>query len=192
MRQRHDRGAEPLLVDAVDRGVNARKAVDTAQESGRKFLQPIADVRHIGHADRSIAVFRMRKRHQRRVLVIIVVAAEPIPVPIGLHRLETGAAERFELAVFIGHLRTADLQRNALSDAGDHIIQQFGVRIDLLRDHVVQVVGCLIRHRIKIGIATHLFHRTQGADFTLPQERDGQDQNKDQQQQDFDELLHIA
>ena len=164
----------------------------SAQEFDRELFEAVADVRHIAHADGGVAFRGTREGDHRGILVVVVVAAVPEAVAVGFRGLEAGAAEGLEFAVFVGHLGAADFDGQALADAGDDVVEQFGVGVDVFGDDVVEVVGGQVGHCVEIGIVAHLFNGAEGADFALPDERDGQHQQEEDQQQDFQEFLHIV
>ena len=132
----------------------------------------------------------MRESHHRRVLEKVIIPTEPEAVAVGLLRLETGAVESLQLTVFVGYLGTLDLQGKSFSDTGDHIVEQFGVRIHVFSDHVVQIVVGQVLHGIEIRVVTHLLYGRQSPEFALPYQQNRQHQQQNDRQKDFQKLFH--
>ena len=156
--------------------VDGREAAQGGEERVRELLQGVAEVGHVADGDGRVALLRAGDGHERRILEIVVVAAEPEAVALGLRGLEAGAVEGGQFTVLVGHLGALDLEGEALADAADHIVQQLGVRVHVLGDDVVQVVGRLVFHLVQVRVPVDGIEGGEGAEFTAPDAEDGEDE----------------
>ena len=190
IRKGHDGGAEALLVDTVHGRIDGCEAVDLPGQGVRQLVQPVSEMGHIAHADGSIALLGMGDGDHRGVLVEVVVAAVPVSFPIRLGGLETGAGEGSELSVLVGHLGTLYLDGNPFPDAPDYIFQQFGIAVDIPRNHIVQVICGAVFHLVEILVPSDGFDSADAADFTAPDAGDGNDDCDCEDADPFQKLLH--
>ena len=190
LREGHDGGAEALLIHPVHGRVDRGEAAQGGEEGVRKFLQGVTEVGHVADGDGGVALLRAGDGHHSRVLEIVVVAAEPEAVALGFRGLEAGAVEGCQLAVLVGHLGALDLQGEALADAADHIVQQFGVRVHVLGDEVVQVVGGLVLHLVQVRVPVDGLDGGDSADFSAPNAEDDEDEGEEDPQDPEKDFFH--
>ena len=190
LREGHDGGAEALFVHPVHGRVDGGEAAQRGQERARELLQGVSEVGHVADGDGGVALLRAGDGHHRRVLEVVVVAAEPVAVALGFRGLEARAVESLQFAVLVGHLRALDLEGEALADAADHIVQQLGVRVHILGDEVVQVVGGLVFHPIQVRVPVDGLDGGDGTDFAAPDAEDDEDEGEEDPQDPEKDFFH--
>ena len=135
---------------------------------------------HIAAGDGRVSLPRTGNRDHRGILEIVIVAAVPEAAPVGLGRLEGGAVEGAEFPVLVGHLGAFHLDGQPFADPARDIVEQFGVLVDVVDDHVVQVVRGLVLHAVQILVAADGFDGGKGADLSAPDAKDsGEQGNQD-------------
>ena len=166
----HDRRAQAFLVDSVHGGVDGREAAELFQEGVRQFLQGVSEMGHIAAGDGGVALPGAGHRHHRGVLEKVVIAAKEVSLAIGLSGLERGAV----LSLVVSHLGALDLQGKSFPDPPDHIVQQFGVLVNVHLDDLVQVVRGLVFHPVEVRVAVHGGDGADAGNLSAPDAPDGE------------------